>query len=83
MTDGLGTARRLLAEVCRRHRVGPRSIYSTCRISCVVMARHELIWLLRQVTTWPTTEIGCYMGMHHTSIIHAIKKHELRRAARK
>jgi hypothetical protein len=64
-----------------RHGVGPRSIHSRCRLAYLVAARHELIWLIRQSTTWSTTQIGRYMSMNHSSILHAIKKHEQRRAS--
>src|SRR5262249_33696554 len=76
--DAFAIARGLCAEVCARHGVGPRSIHSGCRLAYLVAARHELIWLIGQSTTWSTTQIGRYMGMDHSSILHAIKKHEER-----
>jgi chromosomal replication initiation ATPase DnaA len=79
---GFVIANRLRAQVCARHGVGPRSIHSRCRLAYLVAARHELIWLIRQSTTWSTTQIGRYMGMDHSSILHAIKKHEERRGQR-
>jgi len=81
--DNLTIAGRLRAEVCARHGVGPRSIHSRCRLAYLVAARHELIWLIRQSTTWSTPEIGRYMGMDHSSIVHAIQRHEQWRRQRR
>jgi chromosomal replication initiation ATPase DnaA len=47
----------------------------------VVDARNEAAWLLRKLD-WSLPAIGRFLGgKHHTTIMHGIRQHELKKAA--
>lgn len=75
----------LVKDACRwaseTHGVGERDIMSKSRVPHVVLARHALMWRLRQykrgyvsIYSYPT--IGRAIDMDHTSVMHGEKRYE-------
>jgi chromosomal replication initiation ATPase DnaA len=74
----------LLDEVCERRGVVRYDVMRKCNERRVVDARNEVAYLLRQADPllWTYPKIGRWLGgKHHTTIIHGVRQHELKKAA--
>jgi hypothetical protein len=72
-------ARLLLNAAAAKHGVPVSDILSDRRPNRVVHCRWELMWELRQQTTWSTPQIAKFLGgRDHTTILHGVKRHEQR-----
>lgn len=84
----VGRCRKIIAEVAAVHRLSVADICGHARSSRLVVARHEAIWTCRRITKengaprYSTTFLGdLFGGRDHTSILHAVRRHEERLAA--
>ena len=83
--QGMDLVRQIAREVAEKHGLDPEVIFSRRRDNKAVMARQEVAWRLWRMNK-PTGEprfsfpqIGRWMGgLHHTTIIHAVREHEKR-----
>ena len=67
--------RRIVAEVCLKHKQFLLDIESDRRTTDVMPARFELIYRLRTETTWSLPRIGRFLGNRdHTTILHGYQK---------
>lgn len=67
--------RRIVAEVCVKHKQFLLDIESDRRTMDVIKARQELMYRLRTETTWSLPRIGRFIGNRdHTTIIHGFHK---------
>lgn len=68
----------IIAYVCAKHRVGWRDIVGGSHVRHIVAARNEACYRLRvsaaQQMSLP--EIGGLVGLHHASVIRAIRRYE-------
>lgn len=73
----------IVREVCAKHGLTVPQIIGTCRSRDIVAARHEAFWRLSRETKMSSTRIGYRMGgKDHTTVLHGIKMHKQRMAAR-
>jgi chromosomal replication initiator protein len=86
----VGRCRKIIAEVAAAHRLSVADICGHARSSRFVVARHEAIWTCRRITKengaprYSTTFLGdLFGGRDHTSILHAVRRHDERLAAEK
>lgn len=68
--------KRIAAEVCAKHRVAWRDMFSTRRSKGMVAARHEAMWRIYNETSLSLPQIGKKFDRDHTTILHAIRKME-------
>jgi len=67
--------RRIVAEVCLKHKQFLLDIESDRRNMDVMPARHELMYRLRTETSWSLPRIGRFLGNRdHTTILHGYQK---------
>lgn len=67
--------RRIVAEVCLKHKQFLLDIESDRRTKDVIQARQELMYRLRTETTWSLPRIGRFIGNRdHTTVIHGFHK---------
>lgn len=75
----LRKAHALRVFVCDQHEVCIEDLVSTDRAQEIVAARHHLMWLLRNETSWSMLRIGRFFGgRDHTTVLHGIRAHERR-----
>jgi len=73
------TMREIIKQVAGKHRVTVNDILSERRARNVVAARHEAMWRCKMETTNSLPHIGrVFGGRDHSTVIHAVKKHEQR-----
>jgi hypothetical protein len=71
------------------HGVSERSGFSECdlisdrRISSLVWARYEAIYLVKATTTWSLPQIGRFFHRDHTSVMNALRQYEARLTGKK
>jgi hypothetical protein len=68
--------RDLLYEVAHKHGLQPGDIRGEWRIVPVVFARHVFMYRARSETKASLPQIGRFLGMDHTSVLHGIRKIE-------
>lgn len=74
--------RPVIAEVCRRRRVGWRNIISKSRLPNIVRCRFEIWWQIRTRFGASFLEIGKRTGgFHHTSVMYGVGQWQERVAA--
>jgi len=67
--------KRIVAEVCLKHKQFLLDIESDRRTKDVIFARQELMYRLRTETTWSLPRIGRFLGNRdHTTVIHGFHK---------
>jgi len=67
--------RRIVAEVCLKHKQFLLDIESDRRTTDIIPARHELMYRLRTETTWSLPRIGRFLGNRdHTTVLHGCQK---------
>jgi chromosomal replication initiator protein len=67
--------RRIVAEVCLKHKQFLLDIESDRRTTDIIPARHELMYRLRTETTWSLPRIGRFLGNRdHTTVLHGYQK---------
>lgn len=67
--------KRIVAEVCLKHKQFLLDIESDRRTMDVIKARQELMYRLRTETTWSLPRIGRFLGNRdHTTVIHGFHK---------
>jgi hypothetical protein len=67
--------KRIVAEVCLKHKQFLLDIESDRRTKDVIKARQELMYRLRTETTWSLPRIGRFLGNRdHTTVIHGFHK---------
>lgn len=76
--------RAAIADVCERYGVTQTDLFSRRRDHKLVSVRHELMWMVKNRTTWSLPEIGRRLGgRDHTTVMHGIRKHQLKVDAQK
>lgn len=65
----------VLADVAKKHDVSIKLIRSTTREAYVVKARREALYLIRILYGWSLPTIARQFRMHHTSVMHHIRRH--------
>lgn len=82
--SNIGEMRAAIAEVCNRYGVTQCDLFSTRRNQKLVAMRHELMWMVKNRTTWSLPEIGRRLGgRDHTTVLHGVRKHQLKIDAEK
>jgi chromosomal replication initiation ATPase DnaA len=68
----------IIAYVCAKHRVGRRDIVGDGRARHIVAARNEACYRLRVSvkSQMSLPEIGRLVGLHHASVLRAIRRYE-------
>ena len=75
----LGRSRGLLEPVLQRHGITWKQVAGKVRVTAIVAARHECMWVLRHAgMSFP--KIGRFMNRDHTTVLHGVRQHELRRS---
>jgi hypothetical protein len=75
--------REIFEFVCDLYQVHPRSLVSARRDAELVVARHHAMSLMADRTSMSLTHIGRYFGgRDHSSVCHALKRHDERMAAK-
>lgn len=78
------TMRSILEDVCAKHRLSVREVTGESRYIHLVRARQNFMWLCRQVKNsdgscrYSLPQIGNFLGMDHTTILHGVRAHEKR-----
>lgn len=82
--SNIGEMRAAIADVCERYGVTQADLFSTRRTQGLVAIRHELMWMVKNRTTWSLPEIGRRLGgRDHTTVLHGVRKHQLKVDAQK
>jgi len=75
--------RSIILDVCRKHGVDPNDVMTASRMRPIVNCRNEIAWEIRNICAadgnpiFSFPQIGKYLGgRDHTTIIHAIRRHE-------
>lgn len=69
-------ARRIVQDVCAKHRLTLEEIISDRRSTPLVRARQEAMWRISKETTWSLPRIGKFFANRdHTTVLHAIRRH--------
>lgn len=63
----------LVSEICK---IEKEKVFKRDRQKDVVMARHVVCYFARNYLLMGLEEIGKWLGIHHSSVIHAINKVE-------
>lgn len=72
-------ARWAVMDCAHRHELTVAEILGNQRSRAIVLARHEAIWMVKKNTHWSLPQIGQFFGgRDHTTILHAVRKHEKR-----
>lgn len=71
----------IVAQVAMKHGVTRRDIHSHRRSVPLIKARHEAMWRARQETKFSLPAIGRFFDRDHTTVFHAVRKHEERMAS--
>lgn len=67
----------LFRAVCWKHKISKNEMRCDRRLKTFVLARQELCWLLRELTTWSHPRIARYIGRSdHTTALHACRRHQ-------
>ncbi|CDP50689.1 hypothetical protein [Devosia sp. DBB001] len=66
----------IVAECAAKYGVSVKDILSMRRNKDIVSARYEAMWRMRQETTMSYPQIGAKLGRDHSTVVHAIKRHE-------
>jgi hypothetical protein len=72
--------RLMLQEVARMHNLDPAIVCGPSIKQNIVKVRHELFYRAKNELKLTYTEIGNFMNMRHSTIIHAVKSHQKRLA---
>ena len=82
---GKDLVREIAREVADKHDLDPEAIFGRSRLGPIVRARQELAWRLWRMIKpngeprFSFPQIGKWMGgLHHTTVLHAIRTHEKR-----
>ncbi|MBS3961469.1 MAG: hypothetical protein KGZ61_06515 [Sandarakinorhabdus sp.] len=75
-----GSLDALLLVTERAFQIPRRELLSGSRVVDVCDARHALIWAARRLTPWSLPMIGKRIGRDHSTVIHALKRAERKRA---
>jgi len=79
----ISQAETILREVCLSHRIRRNELLSARRDAALVRARHEACWRMKNETSLSYPQIGRLLGgRDHTTILHGVRKHAERMAAR-
>lgn len=70
------TMRSLLNETARRHGMTVAELTSRKRTHVLAHARHEFMWLARNVLHKSYPVIGTFLGMDHTTVLHGVRRHQ-------
>jgi chromosomal replication initiator protein len=74
--------REAVTLIAKKHGVTVNDIMAPRRAKVIVAARHEAIHYVKAHTTWSTPQIGKFFGgIDHTTVLHAVKKHNQRLGA--
>ena len=65
----------LISQIAAEHRTSPEEILSGFRGRNTAAARWEIIRALRLKNGNSVTVIGQWMGLHHTSVSHCLRRH--------
>lgn len=60
----------LLASICQRHGIPPRTVTGPQRGKQAVTARKEFCRAAVDLGTWSTTQIGRFLNRDHTSVLY-------------
>jgi hypothetical protein len=69
------TAREIAKAVADQWKIPVEDLFKKTRRRNVVGARHQLINVLRSQKKWSLIRIGEFLGRHHTTVLHAVRKH--------
>lgn len=73
--------RLILAAVAFKHGISVNDLKAKRRDRLAVQARHEAMWRVKNKTLFSLPKIGrVFGGRDHTTVLHAIRKHEARMA---
>ena len=81
------TMKTILAEVAADHGLRPSDITGDRRFIHHVRARQDFMWRARQVKfmdgkpRYSLPQIGQFLGVDHTTVIHGVRAHEKRMGA--
>ena len=70
------TMRRIVQQVAERHRVSVQHVLGQSRERRHSRARAEAMFLIRQTGRFSYPQIGRFFSRDHTSVIHAVRRHE-------
>lgn len=77
-------ARRILSQVAADYGYTDHDVKSARREKFLCMCRQEVCWRLKSELPWSLPHIGRFLGgRDHTSILHAVRKHQARLDAAK
>ena len=74
----------VLIEVCFRHQMSPEDARGKSRKTEAVIARHEAMYLMRQMTwedgtpRYSLPQIGKFFGVDHSTVMNGIRRHKER-----
>ena len=68
----------VLARIARGYGVTVADVLSPSRLRSVARARSAFIGVLRHTLDLSYPEIGALMGQHHSTVMHAVARHERR-----
>jgi hypothetical protein len=69
------SARDIISDVAKRHRLPPEALWLKTRVRQVVRARHEAMRLVAKECRFASKSmIGKWFGLDHSAVIYAIKK---------
>lgn len=66
----------LIIQVATTHRIAPEVIVDKSRKAPVVRARQELFYRAHNEQEMSHSQIGRYMKVDHTTVMHGVKQHE-------
>lgn len=72
--------RLMLQEVARMHGLDPAIVCGPSIKQNIVKVRHELLYRAKNELKLTYSQIGNFMNLRHSTIIHAVKSHEKRLA---
>lgn len=79
LTTSADRAKQIAKFVAEKHGLTLEQLVGRTRSDDVVKARHEVFYRLRKETTWSLPRIGRFIGgRDHTTVLHGIRKHEMR-----
>ena len=64
--------KRIELIVCDGERINPKSLYVKTRKREIILIRHSVMWLARDISKLSYSEIGRYYGQTHANAISAI-----------
>lgn len=66
----------ILRQCAKEYGCTVNEIMGACRMKNVILARRKAMWMLNQRGTMSLAAIGRFLNKDHSTVIHALKKHE-------